>query len=270
MKTTKAIIFRELRDKRISLIVYCLAMVGTLFMYVGLYPSIQASWADMQKLYESFPKELYEAFGIKDISINSLEQFLAVEQFSFVWPIAAIFFAVSRAGSAIAGDVEKGIINLYLAQPISRTRLFFTKYASFIISLTIFIIFSVFVVIPIAGLFNLSANVSVVAKVGLLSFLFMWAVYSAALLVSAIVSERSKVYMIMGGSLLAMYVMGILAGLKSNLSWLDNYTIFHYYNAQDILSGGAITSTSLIVFGGVIVLSSLLGMIAFNKRDISA
>lgn len=265
----KTIILRELKDKKISLIVYCLALLGTLFMYASIYPTIQDSWQEMQKLYESYPKELYEAFGIQNLSIDTLEKFLAVEQFSFVWPIAALFFAVSRAGSTLAGEIEKGTMGLYLALPISRTKLFAAKYLSYMASLSIFIVFSVFSVIPVAAIFNLSVNIGNISKVALLSFLFMWAVYAVALLVSALVSERSKVYMILGGGLIAMYVMNVVASLKQSFSWLSNYSAFHYFNAQDILSGGNILLSSIIVFGLTIIGASILGVIAFNKRDIS-
>jgi ABC-2 type transport system permease protein len=265
----QTIILRELRDKKISLIVYCLALLGTLFMYASLYPTIQDSWQEMQKLYESYPKELYEAFGIQNLSIDSLEKFLAVEQFSFVWPIAALFFAVSRAGSALAGEIEKGVMGLYLSLPISRTKLYLAKYLSFLASLCIFITFSVFAVIPVAAIFNLSVNIGNISKVALLSFLFMWAVYAVALFVSAIVSERSKVYMLLGGGLIAMYVINVVASLKQSFSWLSNYSVFHYFNAQDILSGGTVTATSLVVFCLTIIGASILGVIAFNKRDIS-
>lgn len=265
----QAIILRELRDRKISLIVYCFAMVATLLMYASLYPSIRDSWQEMQKLYESYPKEIYEAFGIKDLAIDTLEKFLAVEQFSFVWPIAALFFAVSRAGNTLAGEIEKGYIGLYLALPLSRTKLFVAKYTSFIVSLIVFIVFSIFSVIPIARIFNLSVNITYIGKVALISFLFMWAIYAVSLLISALVSERSKVYMIMGGGLITMYIANIVASLKDNFEWLSNFSVFHYYNAQDLLSGSNITSTSLIVFCLTIVIATVLAIIAFNKRDIS-
>lgn len=264
----KTLIFRELRDRRISLFFYCFAMVASIVMYASLYPSIQDSWKDMQKLYESFPKELYDAFGIKNLEINSLEQFLGIELFSFVWPIAALFFAVSRAGGAVAGEIEKGVINLYLSLPISRTKFLMAKYVSFVVSLLIFVSFSIFAIIPISAIFGASINIAAICKVALLSLLFVWTIYSVALFASAIFSEKSKVYMIVGGGLLLMYVMNVVAGLKSSFSWLDNYSYFHFFNAQDILSGGQIQKTSIVVFALTILVATILSLIAFKNRDV--
>lgn len=265
----RALILRDLRDKRISLISYSGAMLASMIMYASMYPSLRDSWDKLQTLYESYPKELYQAFGIEDLSLTTLEKFLGIEQFSFVWPIVALFLVVSRAGSAIAGEIERGTIGLYLAQPISRTRIFVAKYLSFLISMAIFVTASVLAIIPVGALFGTPVNAMNVVNVALLAVLFMWAVFSVSLFVSALSSERGKVYMVMGGSMVVMYVMNVVAGLKPAFGWLANYSVFHYFNAQDILSGAHIAVSSILVFGISIVLFSLLALFAFNRRDIS-
>lgn len=263
------VILRELKDRRYSLLAYSAIAFGILVLYLSLYPTIHSSMDKFQALYSSYPKELYQAFGIENFSLSTVEGYLAVEYFSIVWPILAIFFAVSRAGTAIAGEIEKGVMNFYLMLPISRTKFYIAKYIGFIAALVVFTLLSVAVLAPAASIFDSSVHIDRYWQVLFLSFLFTWAMYAVALCLSAIFSERSKVYMITGGALVAMYVMYVIAGLQKSWEWLHNYTVFYYYNAQDVLTNANFRWSSVVLFGACIVVFSILGLIFFRQRDIT-
>ncbi len=265
----KNIIYREIRDRRYTLIAYCGIVVLLLVLYIALFPSIQDSLNQFQKIYETYPEGLYKAMGIENLSINSLENYLSIEMYNLMWQILALLLTSSLAGYAIAGQIEKGTIGFYLSLPIGRTKLFFSKYLAGLSSIMLFVVVSVGGSIPIAALFNMSMSKVGVAKLGILSLLFAWAIYSVALLWSAIFSERSRVYMVMGALLIGMYAMNVISSLKSSLAWLDNYSIFYYYNSQKILSGGNIRLSSAIVYSSIIVLTTILSLYIFKKRDIS-
>lgn len=266
----KPAILRELKDRRVSLIAYSGIAFLTLVLYMSLYPTIHASLAKFESFYSSYPKEFYQAFGIENFSLRTLEGYLAVEHFSIVWPVLAIFFAASRAANALAGEIEKGVMSFYLMLPISRTRLYIAKYTAFLLSLAVFILLTVIAIIPLAGLFGISVDATKILHVAGISLLFAWALYAVSLCLSAIFSERSKVYMIMGGGMVIMYVMLVISGLQKSWEWLQNYTVFYYYNAQDILSNNTFKPASVILFGTCIVAFSVLGLILFRRRDIAA
>lgn len=265
----KSIMWRELKDRRFSLMSYSGIALVLLLVYVSIFPSIKDSMVQFQALYESYPKGLYQALGIENLSISSIENYLAIEMYSIVWPMLAILLSASLAGYSVAGQVERGIIGFYLALPISRSRLFLSKYASGLLAIIIFTVASVLCALPLAALFQNPLGVASVLRLAYLSLLFMWAMYAAALFLSAWFSERSKVYMVMGGALIAMYVANIIAGLKTRYEWLSHYSVFHYYNAQHILSGGDLHLSSVSVFLGIILVFTVLGLFTFNKRDVA-
>lgn len=262
-------ILRELRDRRVSTTAYCLVSAGTLWMYMALYPSIHASMEKFQAIYTSYPQGFYEALGIQNFSLGTLEGYLAIEYFSIVWLLLAIFFAASKAGAALSGEVEKGMMNFYLMLPISRGRLYAAKYLSFMMVLVLFIILSVVVILPLAGLYNLDYSSTRIWQVALVSLLFTWAMYAVSLCLSALFSERSRVYMIVGGSLLIQYIMYVVAGLKKEWDWLYDYTVFHYYDAQSILNGSSPEWQGIVLFLVLIVVGSTAGYIIFKRRDIA-
>lgn len=176
---------------------------------------------------------------------------------------------VSRAGGTIAGEIEKGTIGTLLSQPVSRTKLFFSKYFAGVCSLIIFIIASVGAVIPIAFLYKIdfwSRNFLTLAG---MAFLFGLALYSFTIFLSAISSERSRVYGIVGGILFIMYVLNIISGLRVELKNIQYASIFHYFNSSSLLVHNHVGLLEFGIFSGIIVLSTGLAVILFNKRDIS-
>jgi ABC-2 type transport system permease protein len=265
----KPIILRELKDRKYTILAYSGIVLLLLVMYIALFPTIKASMDQFQQLYESYPKEIYEAMGVKDLSLNTLANFLSIEMYNMLWQLLALLLACSLAGYTIAGQIDKGTIGYYLSLPISRTKLFFSKYISGLAGILAFVIVSVGSSIPLAALFNDTMPKMGVLNLGILALLFALATYSFAMFLSAVFSEKGKVYMIMGGLLVGMYAMNVVAGLKQSLAWLDNYSIFHYFNAQAVLSGNNLQLSSVLVYGSVIVIFTTLAVFKFNRRDIS-
>lgn len=263
------IIIRELRDRRISIISYTLAGIGLLWMYVAIFPSVQQSAKDFEKLFQSYPKAVYQALGVQELTFNTLAKFLAVEQFSFVWPILAITFAMSRAGNTLAGETERGTIGLLLSLPISRGRLFAAKYLATLASILLFVVLTIAAVLPLAALHHVSIDGAILLRLIFVACLFIWAIFAVCIFLSALFNERSKVYMLAGGSLLLMYAANVVASLQSSLAWLHRFSIFNYFNAQDILSGRDIRISSVVVFSVTILIFTVLGSVSFAKRDIS-
>lgn len=264
-----AIILREIKDRKYTLLAYCAIILGLFSIYIALYPSVKTSMEQFQKIYELYPKGLYEALGIENIIISNIENYLSIEMYSIVWPILALMLATSVAGYTIAGQIEKGVMGFYLALPIGRIKLFVTKYIAGIVGILLFVAFSVLGVIPLTAIFDIHISWANVFSLSLLSLLFMLAVYSFAIFLSALLAERSKVYMVVGGLLVIMYAANIIAGLKTDLKWLQNYSIFHYYNAQSVLNGKGLKLSSVVVFVAAMVVFAVAGAILFKKRDVS-
>ncbi|MGZ6004757.1 MAG: ABC transporter permease subunit [Candidatus Saccharimonadales bacterium] len=263
------ILKKEIWDRKNSLLAYCLIGLALLWLYVALFPSIKASSVQLEKLFQSYPKALYQALGVEDLSFGTLEKFLSVELFSFMWPILAIIFAISRAGNTLVGEIEKGTMGLYLSLPVSRVKLFLTKCGGGLISSLIFVVATIMAIIPMALLYSQSVNSLTILKLAFISYLFMWAIFAVTACLSVIFSERSKVYMVIGGSLLVMYAANVVASLKPNLSWLHKTSVFYYYSPQEVLTKGHLRPLYVLLFAVIIIVTTVMGALIFDKRDIS-
>jgi ABC-2 type transport system permease protein len=246
-----------------------LAALLFMWLYVALFSSIREQSAALARALQSLPEVFFKALGIEKLDISTIESFLAVEHFSFIWPIMAILLVLAIAGAGFAGQVEQGTAEMLLSRPVSRLKIFIAKYAVGIFSLFVFTIVSVFTIVPLAALHDVDYAIANFASAAAISFLFGWAVFSVAVLFSVIFSEKSRVYMVSGSILVVMYVLNIVAALKESLSDLKYGSFFHFYDYNDALLRNNLKPTGILVFSGVAVACTIAAALWFRKRDIS-
>ncbi len=101
-----------------------LALAGGLAAFAAmmtlLAPGVLGE-VDVAALAEQLPPAFVEAFELE--LMGSIEGFLAIELYEFLWLVGLGAYVAYSAGGAVAGDVESGRIDTVLAAPISRERL---------------------------------------------------------------------------------------------------------------------------------------------------
>ncbi|MFH1236464.1 MAG: ABC transporter permease subunit [Parcubacteria group bacterium] len=261
--------FRYLRDRRIFITIFCLAAIGTMWMYIALFPSMQQQAATLNEAFKSYPEALMKAFGIESLSFDHIENFIAMEYYSIIWPLMAIFLGVSLASGALAKEVEKGTIELVLSRPISRMKVFASRYLAGIAALILFTILSTFCIIPLAAIHNVDYELANFVTIFILSLLFAWATFSVSMMLSAFFSDKAKVSMSIGGLLVLMYILTVVAALKDNLKDLQYGSFFHYYASSDALVKNILVAESVWVFTVVALVCTGVGAWKFLRRDVA-
>lgn len=263
------IAFRVLKDRKVSVIAYGIGMFLIVLLYAGMYPTILKQADTLEKFVEVYPEAFLEAFGIDDFRFDTIEKFLAVEYYSIFWPIAMIVLATGLAGSAIAREVENGTIEYALAKPIRRRNMFLGKYIGGLGVLFIFTLTSVFSIVPAAAIFGTDVDFSAQCAVFFMSLLFAMAVYSLAIMFSAMCSEKGRVSLAMSVIMIVMYVANVAASVVECIDWLKYASLFHYYNYDAALKESAIHASDAAVLAGVIIIAAFVGMLWFSHRDVA-
>lgn len=263
------IFWRTIKDRRLSLLIYCIASLLFIWMYIALFPSISESFGAMEKMLESFPKGFLDAFGFDAKSFVTFEGYIGSEEFTLIWPIMIIALTVSSAGGAIAGEVEKGTAEIILSQPISRLKVFFSKYMAAVLMLAIFIFISVGSIFPFAAFYNIAIKSENFIKLGFLGFMLGMAILSLSMLFSSLFSDKGRANFIPAGILILMYVINIIAGLQENLKNLKYISFFYYYNPSKLLVHGQLDNLAWWVFLGTFIVATTLAAFWFSKRDIA-
>ncbi len=136
---TLVLVSKLLRDARWALFAVCLLLA----LFSGLWVKIaQRITTEIAPLFnaisaaQGIPKEVLEevvfkgpgkvtqaVLGGSDIQFEKPNDFLAVELLHPVVVILASLWAVGRSGAALAGEIDRGTMELLLSQPVPRTRL---------------------------------------------------------------------------------------------------------------------------------------------------
>ena len=261
------LISTSLKERLTSVGVFNLVGLGLLWLYIGVYPSIQGQSAAYNKIIRSMSPSVLKAFGASNSSLNSLSGFLASKQFGFSWPLIIIFLAASLAVSLISGEIEQTTISQWLSAPISRISIYWSKFIAGMFWVVVSVVISIFAIIPLASIYNLSVNSAYVFDMAITGGLFALAILAFSMLVSSLVSKKTKAYLPIGIVLIVMFTLNVVAALNGNLDYLKYFSFFYYFNASNLLTSGVVNSASYLMFGSVIVVCSLVGSFIFKKRN---
>jgi ABC-2 type transport system permease protein len=264
-----SIIKRTINDRKTVILIYIIVALAFLLMYVSMFPSFADQTEQWDEVMKTIPEGVMKAFNLEDYSFARLENFLSGELYSITWPLLLIILAVSTAGAAIANEIEKGTIEIILAQPITRTKFYLSRYIAGVVVILVFVIITIYPTIPMAKIFDISITPNNYSTLAFSAFLFGIAVFSVGYALSAIFSDRGKVYFLTAGLMVLMYVFNIVALLKESFSDLKYLSFFHYFNPVDNLVRNKIDATGVIVFITTIIVAFAVGLIVYNKRDIA-
>ena len=241
-----------------------LALLG--WYIVALYDSFAApdSRQAFTQMMDAYPPELMSFFG--DIShIFDPSGFINFTVFSYM-PVVLGIFAIQVGGGLLAGDEEKGTLDLVLAHPVSRTAFFLGRLAAFIVAtLAILFIFWLGLAIPLppTGL-EMEAGELLLPFLSLLGLLLFFGTLTLAL--SMLLPSQRMAAMFSGLLLVASYIVNSLGRVDPELVKLDPYLPLHYYQG-----GLAIDGLNLKWLAGLLAFSLLFSLLAwwrFERREI--
>lgn len=189
-------------------------------------------------------------------------------------PIAIALLAVFAIGSssvAIAGERQRGTLEILLARPLTRSGV----YASIAVALLIVIGVSLAALLAgfVAGaaIQGVSEDLAVenMPLVFLNGFL-LWGAFATFGLAASVSFDRAGPAVSLALSyLLLNYFFEILGSLWADVAWTQEYSLFHHFNPTEILAG-VIEPIDLVITGIAFVLPIAWALVVFPRRDLAA
>jgi len=255
------------RSQRTKLFVVCVAMAAWNMFLPVIY---QSFGIQMKSLVDSgvIPRQLTN-FGGGDVF--SLEGAIAL---GYVHPISIILvsiFAIGFATSAVAGERQRGTLEVLLARPLSRRRVYVTLLAA---------------VLLFVGLVLIAASIGTVigsALVGVLDQLplarlptlwldgmLLWGGFAAIGLAASVSFDRlTPALGLTVAVVIVSYFLDILGSLWPDAKGLQPYSLFHYLTSRDILTGTVdLAGFALLALVGAVAIGYAL--VEFPRRDLAA
>lgn len=208
--------------------------------------------------------------GDISLDIYSLKGFMSLELFSSMTLFIIIYFLI-QFGGAFSSEMENKTIDLILSTPLSRRRLFVSRYLSWlVVNLIVMASWTFFMHAGVASIGkSAEASLADIARTTFLFLPFALTVQGFCMLASVAANDSRKAYGITFGVYYGMYFVRIISVLSERLSFLRYLTIFEYWDYNSVFVHGAVR------WGGILLLSLLSiglfvgGLVVFERKDLA-
>ena len=258
---------RTWRAQRTKLVAVTLALAGWGFVLPIVYASYGSQF---RGLMDSgiIPKQLTQ-FGGGDIF--SLSGSIAL---GFIHPIAVALnavFAIGFTSSAVAGERQRGTLEVILSRPISRRSVIVTLYAASVLFVAITLAAFIVGSFSASVLWGVADQLDASRLPGLwLNGILLYGAFGAVSLAASVSFDRlTPVLGIALGVTIVSYFLDILGSLWPDARGLQPLSPFHYMKPNEVLAGtGSLGDLAVLVL--VVAVSLAFALVRFPRRDIAA
>lgn len=260
------IIFRRtLRDSRVGIVGWGLALAAMGFMVIALFPSIDGMLSQFGELLEN-PVVKMLVGDVKQFA--TMEGFLGVKLFSML-PLILAVYAVLFALGIVAGEEARGTLDILLSTPAPRWQIVVEKVAALVVALLIIL------AMMLAGMlaggltipdFSLSVGQLAAAVINALPVTLLMA--ALALLLSTVLRHRGTAGGVATAIIVGAYFLTTLTDMAGDsLKALSYLSFYEYYNGAEVLIDGIYWPgfIGLLVAAGALF---ALSVVFFQRRDV--
>jgi len=180
-------------------------------------------------------------------------------------------FAIGATSTAIAGERQRGTLEVLLARPVSRV----TAYLSILIGLLLVV--AVVLAALIGGFIAGSGIQGVLDELPLqhvpmlwLNGFLLWGSFATFGLAASVSFDRpGPAIGLTLAYLLVNYFFEILGSLWREADWTQEYSLFHHFQPAEILEG-ALDPIDLVILGIAFVVPIVYALLVFPRRDLAA
>jgi ABC-2 type transport system permease protein len=259
---------RRLRVGARALVIY--AATALIFQYLIVLVFRSLDVGALGPMLEILPQGVRAIIGTEVAQLFSAQGFLA---FIFIHPMMLVLylaFVIAFASGGLAGEIERRTIAVVLVRPVTRTQIVGGVALVLLLGTTLLMAVLWGGTAAWPALYGLGPiDLEAFAWVAGVGLAVLWALSGIALLASAATSEAGRAAGLAVGFALASYLGNYLANLSPDWAWLRPYTIFSYWDPQEIIRQGGAQWTDLSIPLAVAAASLLLAVIVFARRDIA-
>jgi len=259
-------VFRyTLRRSRGAIAGWGIGLAALAIMMGSLYDMMIGSGDAMLEVYtEAFP-EIAAMFDIG--GMNTPIGWLDVEYFSFL-PLIVGLFATGAGAGLLARDEERGTLDLILAHPVSRSRLFWGRFLATTVVIVLLLLISwgaLLLTMTWSEEFSIPAADLLLPFTSLFGILMFF--MTLALLFSMLLPARSMAGMAAGMLVVASFFITLLSNAVEELERAADFSPLSYLETAGALEDG-LKLTWFGFFMGTSLVLALISWWRFERRDI--
>lgn len=204
------------------------------------------------------------------LALSGLAGYLSLGFSHPLYIVLAGAAVVGFAARSLAGEMDRGIIQIPLARPVSRPAVYLARVLG--VGIICVLLAAAGPAGMVAGMLYsrpegdfVYAHLGATALNGLALF---WAVGGLTLWGSAAASTAGRVVGWAIGVLVFSYFVDYFAGVWAPLQAIAFLSLFDYYEPTEALVSGYVNTTNLITLAVVGVAAAIAGLVVFTRRDL--
>ena len=239
-----------------------LAFLG--YWILDIFETMFQQNVDLQVLMNAYPEDLMAFFG-GDVDIFSTSGFIQMEFFSYM-PIILGIMTISAAAGVIARGEESGTLELTLAQPISRSGLFWGRLLASLLSLLLILVLAWvgFTLGITLNDFELTPLEMILPFISLFAILLVF--HSLALFLSMVLADSGTANLISVILLIASFFITSFARIDERFEGINRFSPLYFYQGGAAVNG--LDQQNLLLLIGISILLIILAWVTFSLRDL--
>jgi ABC-2 type transport system permease protein len=252
-----AVFEKALYDARRTILWVSVGLAAFGLLVAGLYPSFADQADDLEEVYQSMPDEIVGLVG-GNLDVSNPVVFINLEY--VLWSVLIVGAVVMiQAFNAVTNAERNGTMDIMLAFPISRRDLLLGRYLNTLATILI-ILTSVFLTILVSSLLWSEIDIPIgdmlIMVYGALIILVPHATFTSAL-TTLIPSSKRWAGAIAYTLFFGMYIIHGIANGNPDLSQIQPFLLFDYYNGVEFARDGVELATIVVMAAITIVFAGL-------------
>lgn len=243
-------------------------MFGLVFVVMMVFPAFEEAGEDYMDVIESMPEALLATFGGSGIPITTIEGFLVLEVYQFIWMVVIGGYLAYASATLIAGERERGNIDVLLMTPVPRRQIVAEKFVSMIPDVFLISVGTFLGVVVGAVLINEPIDLYWLVALHVVSFPYLFACVAFGLFLSVLFESERRAQIVAFGGVAATYVLEALLQ-DTDYDWLGNVMFSHYLSPPDVLIQNELAAVDAAIL--VLATTGLLvaAAVVFERADIT-
>ena len=254
----------ELKQSRISLIVWTLSIASLLAVCVFLYPSMKNEMDAVSEMFSSMGS-FTAAFGMDKVSFGTLTGFYVVECGNIVG-LGGAFLAALCGISVLAKEEKEHTAEFLMTHPVSRWRVVTDKLIAVIFQL---------VILNVAVYLTAVVSIALIGEdipwkeLNLLHLAYFFLQVETATVCFGISAFLRRSGMGIGlGIAMLFYFLNLLANITEEADFLKYITPFGYAEGADIVNSLSVNGEMLAVGVAFTVAGIVISYVKYCKKDL--
>lgn len=254
----------ELKQSRISLIVWTLSIASLLAVCVFLYPSMKNEMDAVSEMFSSMGSFM-AAFGMDKVSFGTLTGFYVVECGNIVG-LGGAFFAALCGISVLAKEEKEHTAEFLMTHPVSRWRVVTDKLIAVIFQL---------VILNVAVYLTAVVSIALIGEdipwkeLNLLHLAYFFLQVETATVCFGISAFLRRSGMGIGlGIAMLFYFLNLVANITEEADFLKYITPFGYAEGADIVNSLSVNGEMLEVGVAFTVAGIVISYVKYCKKDL--